>query len=159
MAFGWLAGMDIDADRLFSHYARYERQSATQAVATATDTQVQFPTAVSTDPLVVASGTNNNCFELASGVWWVGWGVRVATAAVTWETTLATGSSTWAVGNVLLGGGISGLSGGGCGLVTVNSGSTLLTCVGSFQSSGGSINITSFGHLTHIAFARVDTGA
>lgn len=159
MAFGWLAGMDLDADRLYSHYARYERQSATQAVATSTDTQVQFPTPVSTDPLVVASGASNNAFELGSGAWWVEWGIRVATAAVTWETTLAVGSATWALGNVTAGGAISGLAGGGSGLVTVDAGTTAIVCIGSWQASGGSINIASFGHLTSISFARLDTGA
>lgn len=153
---GWLAGMDVTQARLFTHVARYERQSATQAVATGTNVQVQFPTAVLTDASVVASGGSNTAFTLDGGIWLVDWGLRVATADPSWSSYLAAGSTTFANANVIAAGGIKGLTGGGSGIVPVPQGSTTAVCLALFQSSAGSINLGSFGHLTHIAFSRIN---
>lgn len=75
----WLAGQRITADRLNLLTAKYARRSGdgTQTIAVGnSDTLIAFPTAVKTDPNVVASGTGNTGFTLQPGAWGVEASVR-----------------------------------------------------------------------------------
>lgn len=56
-------------------YARYARTSGTQAVATGTI--LQFPTAIDSDPRIIAGGTGNSQFTLVAGRWKVSAAVRL----------------------------------------------------------------------------------
>lgn len=154
MAF--LAGDLLTAAKLnFDAYARFERQTGTQNVLTNTDTQIQYPIAVYTDPNVVNSGTSNNAFTLSEGLWIVTWGLRVSTVHASWETTCSTGSTTWAVSGVQAAGAISGQNGGGSVLVDVPDGTTKAVTFGSWQASTVTYTIAAFGHGTHCEFARI----
>lgn len=153
---GWLAGMDLTQARLYTHVARYERQSGTQAVAASATQQMTFPTAVLTDASVVASGASNTAFTVDGGIWLVSFGTRVATADASWSLYLAAGSTTFANANVIAAGPIKGLTGGGAGIVPVANGSTTAVCAAAFQGTAGSLNLTFFGHVTHIDFARIN---
>lgn len=68
----WLAGQRITADRLNLLTAKYARRSSdgTQPIAIGnSDNLMAFPTAVKTDPNVVASGAGNTGFTLQPGAW------------------------------------------------------------------------------------------
>lgn len=135
---------------------RYERQSGTQPHATGADLQVQFPTAVTTGSGVVASGTGNNCFTVAAGIWLVTSSIRCSATTPTREMTIAAAASpaaTWVLGNVIDGNGSSSSNVGVSALVIATV-STDVT-IGSWQGSGASIDVVAFGHLTHVAFARL----
>lgn len=135
---------------------RYERQSGTQPHPAGTDLQLQFPTAVNTGPGVVAGGTGNNVFTVSAGIWLVTASIRCSASTPSREMTIAAAPSpaaTWALGNTIDGNGSASANVGVSALViaTVSTDVTL----GSWQGSTASIDVVAFGHLTHVAFARL----
>lgn len=154
----FLAGDNLTAvalNKALASAVRYERQSGAQTPtqATGTDLQVQFPVAVNPHPDVVASGTGNDAFTVATGIWLVTAAIRLSVAHASREMTIAAGSTGWLAGNIIAANGSSSLSCGVSGLVVATA-PTAVT-VGTWQASGGNIDIVAFGHTTHIAFARL----
>jgi hypothetical protein len=149
-----------DLNDLLAYDARYSRASGTQAVANATDTQVQFPTATRTSTFVTASGTNNNAFTLAEGLWIVTSTIRFSASHLSTELSVAEGSTTWAFANV-----IAGVSAGinlmVATTVYVPDGTTTAVTLNAYQVSGGSLNLTALGGGTgmNVSFTRVGTRA
>lgn len=142
---------------LLAYDARYARTSGTQAVATSTDVQVQFPTAVRTSAFVTASGTNNNAFTLTPGLWVVTTTLRYSAAALSAEVSIAEGSTTWVFSNTIAGGS-AGINVTVGTIVYVAPATTKAITVGTFQASGGSLNIVAFGSsMTNVSFARIGT--
>lgn len=144
-----------DLNDVQAYDARYARTAGTQAVANSTDVQVQFPTAVRTSSLVTASGTNNNAFTLAEGLWFITTTLRYSVSSLTTEISIAEGSVTWNFANTIASGS-AGLNVTVATTVYVAAGTTKAVTVGTFQSSGGSINVVAFGaSMTNINFTRV----
>lgn len=152
----FLAGDNLTAQALnkaIAQAVRYERQAGVQTQTTSTDMQVQFPVAVNPHPDVVASGTGNDAFTVATGIWLVTSAIRLGVAHASREMTIAAGAAAWVAGNIIGGAGSSSLTCGASGLVIATS-PTVVT-VGTWQASGGNIDVAAFGHTTHIAFARL----
>jgi hypothetical protein len=156
----WAAGQTLtatDLNKAIAQAVRYERQTGSQVHATGTDLQVSFPTAVNPHPDVVASitapGTETNCFTVAAGIWLVTASIRISTAHASREMSIAAGAATWTLANLISGTGSAAFSCAVPGLVVATA-ATAVT-VGSFQGSGANSDIVSWGHLTHIAFARL----
>jgi hypothetical protein len=148
-----------DLNSLAPRYARYERNSGTQAAGSGANTQVNFPTAIAVDNDVVASGTSNNAFTLAAPTnWGVVWEVVVSlclsAATVTTELSIATGSATWALANVKAAGGTGAIRVEAVCLVPIAAGSTDIVTINLYQASGGSINISAANFPSQISFKR-----
>jgi hypothetical protein len=142
---------------LLAYDARYSRTSGTQAVPNTTDTQVQFPNAVRTSAFVTASGTNNNAFTLTPGLWIVTASIRLSVAHLSTELSIAAGSTTWNIANVIAAGS-AGLNVMVGTTVYVAPATTTAITLNAFQASGGSINITTIGTgVTNVSFTRVGT--
>lgn len=136
-------------------YARY-RQSTLQAVAAATDTKVQFQTAVDSATQVTPSGTGNIDFTLnLAGVWSITATARLASNASANERLLALakssdiGGTRYAQSNVGIANASANLS------VSINrrfaAGDSVSAVI--WQNTGGSVNTDpSFAENMHISF-------
>jgi len=73
-------------------YARYALTSGSVTLSPAGDVMLQFPTAIATDPRIVASGTGNSTFTLTPGRWKISASYR-ASVGGTFGLYLATGTA------------------------------------------------------------------
>lgn len=153
-------GQELDAaalNDLLAYDARYARTSGTQAVPNTTDTQIQFPTAVRTSTFVTASGTNNNAFTLTPGLWVVTANIRFSAAALSTEVSIAQGSATWNIANVI-GGGSAGIYVMAGTTVYVAPATTEIITLNAYQASGGSINLATIATgMFNVSFTRAGT--
>lgn len=151
----WLAGQRITADRLNLVTAKYARRASdgTQAIAgTNADTLLAFPTAVTTNASVVASGTGNTGFQVQPGAWVI-------------EASLRQGASTAGALYICAGTPAASESEAITGqdatsIVRLASTVLLLSAVTKFYvvayNAGGATTSTSYGaDLNHVSFTRL----
>jgi len=137
------------------HEARYEATSG-QSIANATDTKLQFPTAVTTTNDVTASGTGNTDFLLNRAGWWLVTASVRYLAGTTGErhlglltgTNVGTLSARFAVQSTF-----PGNAAGSVGLATVKYfAANTSICAGTWQNNGGALSLeTAFGSTNHIS--------
>lgn len=132
-------------------YARYARTSGTQAITTGT--LLQWPTAITTDPRVVAGGTNNSQFTLTPGRWHISASIRTD-ANVTMGLYLMTGTA-YNEGNAFKGNSTNSFV--LCAVAdTVEFTSSTTVCVGVYAASN--VNAQSQGlstqGVTSVSFTR-----
>lgn len=155
MAHGWLAGMDITADRLFDHYARYERQSGSQTLSSG-DQLAVFPTPVETDSQVTPAGSNDS-WTLGGGLWLCVAGIRLS-ANVDFGIYWSKGAVASEVNSFGVGGGTAFVIGGATGMIAVPRGSTQVVNLTIWRGASAA-NIVPYGDgMTHVAFARLNLG-
>lgn len=138
-----------------SHEARYQQTSG-QSITNATDTKVQFPTAITTSSDVTASGTGNTDFSLSRlGLWLVTASVRYFAASagernlsLLTGTNVGTLSARFAIQSTF-----PGSAAGPVGLASViRISSTTSVCVGTWQNNGSAVALeTAWGATNHIS--------
>lgn len=148
----WLPGQRVTADRLNMLTAQYARRSSDGVQTLAGGDQLtSFPTAVKTDPNVVAGGTGNQWWTCQPGAWLVETSVRIsadqdATLFLTTGTTANESSS-------VAGADFSTFSCTTSRLMLLSVATTINLTT---WRGGTAINIVSWGaDFTHISFTRL----
>lgn len=153
----WLAGQRVTADKQNAQWGKWARTSGTQGVAASTDVQVQYPTAITTNPNITSSGTGPNAWTLAAdtGLWLAIAGIRVSATGGLWELSIASGSTTWSAANVRKATSFPDLNGNVSAVIDTTGGAKAVT-VNAWHTAGGSLNIVgTLGETTSIDFLRV----
>lgn len=152
----WTAVLALGGSTAATHHEiRYEATNG-QSIANATDTKLQFPTAVTTSNDVTASGTNNTDFLLNRAGWWLCTASIRYLAATTGErhlglatgTTVGTLSARFAVQSTF-----PGTSPGSIAIATVKYfGSSTSIFAATWQNNGSAVALeTAFGSTNHIS--------
>jgi hypothetical protein len=150
---GFLAGNKLTADRLSIATAKYARRSGdgTLALNNGSGTLLTFPTSVTTNANVVASGTGNSAFTVQAGLWHVVLSLR--TNVLGYMDIYCMSGTSYNESNALIVGGANSFNANLSSEVEITSATAL--CFGVFQSSA-SRSVASFGvDACHIRLSRL----